>query len=247
MTRRISSLEKKKRSIIRRILSGFINSSNSYIVQYLPDIVFSKEIAFQAYRKSWIFDHKKNNDSDLIRLLFIISNIEQLRDEGIQGDIAELGVYKGNAAKVLHDLIPDRAIYLLDTYEGFSQKDLTSHEPTAPNVGDYNAGLERVKEFVGTDSRIHYIKGYFPETARHIPENCKFCFVNLDVDLYEPIKAGLEYFYPRMSPGGIIVIHDYANSWWPGVKKAVNEFLSGKPEKLTLLPDKSGTASFRKY
>lgn len=246
MTKPLSRIEKKKRSIIRRFFSLFINKSNSYVIQYLPDLIFSKKINFQSLRSFWVYDNEKNNDSDLVRLLFLIANINQLNEEGVDGAVAELGVFKGNAAKVFNTLFPERTLYLLDTYEGFSKKDLTDNEPAVSAEGDFNSGIETVKLFVGNDSNIKYIKGYFPETSIHIPENERFCFVNIDVDLYEPIKSGLEFFYPRMIKGGMIAIHDYANSCWPGVKKAVDEFLIDKTEKLIVIPDKSGTVCIRK-
>jgi hypothetical protein len=246
MVKRVVGVERKKRSLIRRLLSNFINGSNSYFVQYLPDIIFSSEIDFQSLRRGWIFRNKKNNDADLVRLLFLVANIKQLASEDIQGDIAELGVFRGNAAKVLHELALERELYLLDTFSGFSGNDLTENEPTHSVTGDFNAGLDEVKSFVGEHKSIHYIPGYFPDTAAHIPEDARFAFVNLDVDLYEPMKAGLEFFYPRLSKGGMMALHDYANSCWPGVKKAVDEFLADKPERLVILPDRSGSASFRK-
>ena len=247
MRKRLNRLGKLKRSIIRRLLSKFVNGSDSYILQYLPDFVFSEDIDFQAFRRVWIHGHEKNNDSDLFRMLFIMMNMNQVLADNVTGDIAELGVFKGNCAKLLNQMVPkDRNIFLLDTFEGFSDKDLNNNEPSNSVVGDFSAGLEEVKAFVGNDSRISYIAGYFPETATKIPESTRFSFVNLDVDLYSPIKSGLEYFYPRMTKGGIIAIHDYANSCWPGVKKAVDEFLADKNEQIIVLPDRSGTATFRK-
>ncbi len=54
-----------------------------------------------------------------------------------------------------------------------------------------------------------------------LPER-RFSFVHLDVDLYESTLAGLEYFYPRLIPGGVILSHDY--SILAGVKKAFEDF-----------------------
>jgi len=62
----------------------------------------------------------------------------------------------------------------------------------------------------------------------------------MDADLYNPTKAGLEYFYPRLSPGGVIFIHDY-NDKWQGLIKAVDEFAATIPEKLILVPDLDST------
>ena len=247
MAKRIVGFERKKRSIIRRLLSNFINGSNSYIVQYLPEFVFSTGLDLQQFRREWIHEHKKNNDSDLIRMLFLLANVDQVIKERVPGDIAEFGVYKGNCAKLLKRFLLDgRQLYLLDTFAEFPISDLTNNEPAKSSAGDFSADLDQVRSFVGTDENIHYIVGYFPDTASRIPPEAKFAFVNLDVDLYQPIKAGLEYFYPRLSRGGMVAIHDYANSPWPGVKNAVDEFLINKPEKLVVIPDRSGTAVFRK-
>jgi hypothetical protein len=60
------------------------------------------------------------------------------------------------------------------------------------------------------------------------------------------VKAALECFYPRVSPGGILLLHDYSSGHWPGVRQAVDEFFQKLPEKPILIPDKSGTAIVRK-
>ena len=65
-------------------------------------------------------------------------------------------------------------------------------------------------------------KGIFPGSAASLEE--KFCFANLDADLYAPTLAGLEYFYPRMVDGGIILVHDYFSEAFHGVKDAVKKY-----------------------
>lgn len=67
-------------------------------------------------------------------------------------------------------------------------------------------------------------KGYFPETAEGITD--KFCFVNLDMDLYRPTLEGLKFFWDRMIEGGIILIHDFVTDGYKGVNQAVEEFIS---------------------
>jgi hypothetical protein len=70
--------------------------------------------------------------------------------------------------------------------------------------------------------------------------------VSLDCDLYEPMKAGLEFFYPRMTRGGIFLLHDYSSFSWNGAKKAIDEFCGQSGEFIVLMPDKSGSAFLRK-
>jgi O-methyltransferase len=64
--------------------------------------------------------------------------------------------------------------------------------------------------------------------------------VNLDADLYQPTKAALEFFYSRLSPGGVIFIHDH-NYKWEGIKKAVDEFATNIPENPVFVPDIDST------
>lgn len=78
-------------------------------------------------------------------------------------------------------------------------------------------------------------KGFFPSTFLGLEEQ-KFIFVNLDFDLYAPIYAGLELFYPRMVKGGIILIHDYFTEIYHGVKVAVDDFEKNYNIKLTRVP-----------
>ena len=67
----------------------------------------------------------------------------------------------------------------------------------------------------------------FPDTSEPVREK-KFSMVNLDVDCYESTKQCLLFFYPRMSPGGIILSHDYITA--PGVKKAFDDFFETRAE-----------------
>jgi hypothetical protein len=60
------------------------------------------------------------------------------------------------------------------------------------------------------------------------------------------MKAGLECFYPRLSPGGILLLHDYCSGYWPGATQAIDEFFQHRPENPTLVADKSGSAIIRK-
>ena len=77
-------------------------------------------------------------------------------------------------------------------------------------------------------------KGYFPETAIGVED--KFVFVMLDMDLYQPMLAGLEFFYDKMVPGGVMLLHDYFHEELPGVKCAVEEYERRVGEKLCKIP-----------
>lgn len=71
---------------------------------------------------------------------------------------------------------------------------------------------------------MFFVKGFFPQSTSQVPNDLQFSFVNIDVDLYQPILEGLKYFYPKMIKNGTMLIHDYFHPYYTGVKKAVDEF-----------------------
>ena len=82
---------------------------------------------------------------------------------------------------------------------------------------------------------------------RHqMPNDLKFALVHIDCDLYTPIVNALNYFYPRLMPGGYLIIHDYFSLAWDGAEKAVDEFFADKFEPVIPLTDGCGSAVIRK-
>ena len=75
---------------------------------------------------------------------------------------------------------------------------------------------------------VTFHKGWIPERFSDVKEKT-FSLVNLDLDLYQPIKDSLSFFFPRLSNGGVIVIDDYGTTDWPGVTRAVDHFLEQHP------------------
>lgn len=188
------------------------------------------------------------NYPDKIRFFTFWLQIQQILRHDIKGDFAELGVYKGESARLLRLFAPDRVLHLFDTFEGFAETDLKNEKGVASTYStkDFSdTSIHKVLSHIGSDpEKIRLHAGYFPQSASSI-ENVKFALVNIDADLYIPTKAGLEYFYPRLSPGGIIFIHDY-NDKWEGLVKAVDEFVANIPEKLILIPDFDSTVIIKK-
>jgi hypothetical protein len=219
-----------------------------FLLCYRPDFDhdFGRMDAFPQFRSYWIKGNSSNNLGDLTRLYMLTLNLTKVIEEDIPGDFAELGVYKGNSAKILAESArrAGRKLYLFDTFSGFDSRE-TRHLGAQAAAAFDDTSLEAVSAFVGTEGVV-YVPGFFPDSLRSAPGMGKFALVHIDCDLYEPMKAGLEFFYGRMSPGGFLVLHDYSSGHWPGIRRAVDEFLVDKPERIVLIPDKSGTAVLRK-
>ena len=180
---------------------------------------------------------------DPVRSITIALALETIKRESLPGDMAELGVYQGDMAVLLNHILPDKTLFLFDTFEGFPVQDLES--PTR-DTRFSDTSIEFVSSRFQDKANVVFRKGYFPDTASGL-EDRRFCFVMLDADLYKPTLEGLKFFYPRVVPGGYIVAHDYT-SYKSGraVSRAFDIFLKDKPERVIEIPDEWGTVLFRR-
>jgi len=176
--------------------------------------------------------------SDMLLLL-----IREIEVRQVPGAMAELGVYRGESARLLHHYCPERKLFLFDTFAGFSDRDLARE---SIKVG-YNEKPQFTDTDLGTalatvaplNSNVIPIAGWFPASVTSEVAATTFAFVHLDADLEEPVTEGINFFWPRLSPGGFIVVHDY--NAWPGPHLAVDRFLAGNRAVAIPMPDKSGS------
>jgi O-methyltransferase len=160
------------------------------------------------------------------RETFVASAASMLQKQGITGSAAEGGVFQGAFSKVINACFPESKLYLFDTFEGFAESDVSGDEALGKSVNKHShfadTSVQCVLDKLPYPDRAVVRKGYFPDTAEGIDD--EFVFVNLDFDLYAPIKAGLEWFFPRMKRGGVILVHDYFAASRFDTAKAVDEF-----------------------
>ncbi len=186
---------------------------------------------------------------DKVRFYSIWLQLEHIKRNKIDGYFAELGVYKGETAKLIHLLCPDRKFVLMDTFSGFDKFDLDK-EPSL-NGGKYatnnfsDTNVEEVRKYLGESKNLICIQGLFPRSIRDFDADITYAFVHIDADLYQPTKEALEYFYPKLSSGGVIIIHDY-NHNWDGVRIAVDEFCSEQNVNFVELADMQGSVVIAK-
>jgi hypothetical protein len=248
----------ERRPFIRRILNylaagvfylrpHFLNLALSYQPDSFSD--FKTHSEFGALFRSFRSHNRLNNSGDIPRLWSLILNVEQIVEEKIAGDFAELGVWRGNTAAVLATFAAkdNRQVFLFDTFEGFVSQDIKGVDADK-NVNEFrDTSIELVKTVIGKNSACcQFIKGRFPDSLSESHRAQRYSVVSIDCDLYEPMKAGLAFFYPRMSRGGIFFLHDYSSRHWAGAKLAVDEFCKESSEYIVLMPDKSGSAFLRK-
>ncbi|MDK9699431.1 MAG: TylF/MycF family methyltransferase [bacterium] len=174
------------------------------------------------------YDHIASNTVVDRKRVFMLKQFAQTV-KNVTGDVAEIGVYRGGTAWLLaHSLrTTGKKIHLFDTFEGMPDvhPDKDKHRK-----GDFNdTTLEQVKAFLNAYSDVKFYPGFFPATSSPVAET-KFCFVHIDVDIFQSVWDCCEFFYPRLAPNGVMVFDDYGFITCPGAKEAVDAFFQDKPE-----------------
>ncbi len=174
---------------------------------------------------------------------------EQIREEGIPGDIAELGVFRGEFAALISRAFPERTFHLFDTFEGFPENDAALEREkfrSRVRAGDFSdTAQEQAAQRLPFPERAVFHKGYFPDTFAGC-EACTFAFVSVDADLYAPTAAALPLFYDRLAPGGVLLIHDVNSTQFAGAGTAVREFCRERGILPMPVCDLHGSAVIRK-
>lgn len=174
-----------------------------------------------------LFESIKANsllDADKLRWIYKLI----YRVESAPGSVAEVGVYRGGTTRFLAECLPNTTIFAYDTFKGQPCKSEIDHH----EVGTFNdIKLRDVVTYLEPFKNVELTIGLFPGSAGPRERlNTQFKFVHIDVDQYQSTKDAIEFFYPRMIDGGIILVDDFN---WPncqGVKKAMYEFFAVRPE-----------------
>lgn len=235
------------------------NSMSEKIVNSIRHILIGNSVLYTPIRKIyWIYQgiignifityppydmklHRKlRSDRDPIRRLTIALALRRIQTDAVPGVLAEAGVFRGFTTKTIHACLPERTLYLFDTFSGFPDKKHSGDERCSAT------SIDIVKRYIGDCNNIVFCQGVFPETTIGL-EQLTFSFVMLDMDRYESTHDGLTFFYPRVNPGGYIFLHDFNSPESDyGVSRATNDYMRDKPECIVELPDMSGTAVIRK-
>lgn len=227
-----------------KIFSSPIYSVEECLKLHYEKIIITSAPGLDSIKKQLLamgIDEGMIDDSFVVaplesRRIFLERLSQMQRDIDSNICVAEAGVFEGDFAKYINCYYPNRELFLFDTFEGFCDKDIEK-EMTMSNakVGDYsNTSEEIVLSKMQFKEKCKIFKGYFPQTAKNIDK--MFCFVNLDLDLYEPTYNGLVFFEKKMVNHGIILVHDYFADNFKGPKEAVDKFITEKKGKYIALP-----------
>lgn len=142
------------------------------------------------------------------------------RIKNIPGSLAEVGVFQGGSLIFLCEVNKGRKAFGFDTFEGLPEPKLGAGE--LHTKGSFaNTNFEQLREYL--EGIAILIKGLFPDSAASVSEE-RFALVHLDMDYGDGTKKALEWFWPRMQKGGIIVLDDYDWRDCPNIKPVVDAF-----------------------
>lgn len=179
---------------------------------------------------------ERDLSNDYVRL----ATLELLcrRLEGVPGAAAELGVYKGFFARCMNQLMPERTLYLFDSFEGFAQDACAAESFQAAHR---NTAIDQVLSIMPRPKHIVVKPGFFPKSLDGMEE--QFCLVSLDVDFAKTTLDGLRYFWPRLNKGGYLMLHDWGSPKLPGVAEALKAYEAEIGESIPGIPlcDVGGT------
>ncbi len=147
--------------------------------------------------------------------------IERVLEDDIAGDLLEAGVWRGGTCIFMRGVLEaygvrDRKVWVADSFKGLpppnpekypADADEWMHRATelAIPCEQVRANFER---FGLLDDQVDFIEGYFSETLVHAPVR-RLAVLRLDGDMYESTMDTLLALYPRLSPGGFLIVDDY--------------------------------------
>jgi hypothetical protein len=154
----------------------------------------------------------------------------------LNGDVAECGCHNGVTAYLLAEVIRqagvDKKLHVFDSFAGLSEP--RQEDGTHWHKGDLAYPLEAVRKNLADFSFLQFHPGWIPETFPEVADRL-FVLVHIDVDLYEPTRDSLRFFWDRLVPGGLIVSDDYGFLTCPGATQAIDEFFATRPEPIVNL------------
>ena len=164
-----------------------------------------------------------------MRILHCMNNLYSCLEA--EGDVIECGVASGANTFPLADMVKtynkqkgtNKRVFACDTFSGMPYDDSFKEGHKA---GELNYGLNfKLIQAQRKDLPITRIEGLVEESLPNNLSNGRFCFVFLDMDLYEPTRSAFLFLKDKISIGGIIGFHDYEWHKCPGVKKVIDEHL----------------------
>lgn len=200
----------------------------------LTDLLYENDQEGRRKRvEGWDWPSRAYTMIGLRRLNNIEDCVEQVLEDGVPGDLIEAGAWRGGATIFMRALleaygVSDRKVWVADSFEGLPPPDLEKYPADAgldlSQIDALAVSQEEVqrnfRRYGLLDEQVVFLKGWFKDTLPGAPID-QLAVLRLDADLYESTMDGLTYLYPKVAPGGCVIIDDYAI---PACHKAVTDY-----------------------
>jgi O-methyltransferase len=162
--------------------------------------------------------------------------VEEVLKNNVPGDLIETGVWRGGCVAFMRAVlrqhgVTDRVVWAADSFEGMPSPNAEAYPDDSgadlTDVDILKVSLDQVKANLRLldllDDQVRFLKGWFSQTLPGAPIE-RLALLRLDGDLYESTMDALSALYPRLSPGGYVIVDDYLG--WPMCRKAVDGYLA---------------------
>ncbi|WP_343683507.1 TylF/MycF/NovP-related O-methyltransferase [Asticcacaulis sp.] len=205
------------------ILNSF-DSNNKIVNVYNNAIMRSQNFEFDNYNKK-------------MRFYMLHQMVEHAVKTFPNYDLVECGCWHGHStliiSEVMRELSAKGSLHVFDSFEGLSVFEPQDASEIIP--GDqqesvrshFRSNIDHFHHITSDYSFVRAYPGWVPDLFNKVEEN-KFSFVSIDLDLYQPTKDAISFFYPRLVTGGFLYLDDYGYKDFPGSKMAIDEYLCDK-------------------
>jgi O-methyltransferase len=163
--------------------------------------------------------------------------------EHITGDVLEVGVWRGGTGVImsrrLADLDSGGRTFLADTFQGVAKAGTEDpwyeggeHADTSPTL------VQQLADREGVD--VELLIGVFPEETGHLVADRRFRFVHIDVDVYDSARDTLQWAWPRLEVGGVVVFDDYGSFQCEGVATLGRQLFASRQTAIRLVHNLNG-------
>jgi len=209
-------------------------------------------IELPDFSKPFYYENNYYLSSDIYRMAKVMAHYDLFKlTVDVPGSIVECGVFKGASFvrfAAFRQLLCNALAKKMIGFDAFGpfpetefEHDLKWREKFIKDSGDEGIGedqLMQVLKHKKCDENVELVKGdvckTIPAYLEKHPE-LKISFLNIDVDVFEPTHAVLDYLYPKVTRGGVILLDDYANVF-PGANKAIDDYFADKDVEIKRLP-----------
>jgi len=174
-----------------------------------------------------------NDQFDKTELAVLLRELNAVLAKQIEGDVVELGCYKGlTSLEILRVINGQKQLYMYDSFEGLPGKASEDASPSGFQfvAGELPASKKDVQNlFKKSGLPMPVIKkAWFNELEpSDLPDSIALAF--LDGDFYDSILDSLALIWPKLSKGAVVLVDDYQNEALPGVQTAVDRWISVHP------------------